>query len=236
MSGRENKAKRKESGIFSDNIVKDKNNNWIKPMTKGQRSLIKSIQQNKVTFALGPAGTGKSFLGMCIGLQMLRDGEVDKIVLTRPAVETGQGLGFLPGDVTEKYEPYLKPFFDAMDIILNTAEKKKFKDKIELAPLGFLRGSTQRCYLILDEAQNCTLTELQMLITRLGEGGKFVINGDPEQSDIKNSGLRQTVNALKQIEGIGYHEMGVDDIVRDEIIKEAILAFRKLKTDLREKK
>jgi len=226
MSNKASSTNRRVSAPFSKNLTKDKKGEWVRPKTKGQEQLAKNILLNKITFVLGPAGTGKSFLSMCIAVDMLRRGEIDKIVLTRPAVEAGAGMGFLPGDKDEKFLPYLRPFLDALDILLTDKEKKKYEKCLEFSPLGYLRGSTQKSFLILDEGQNCELHELQMIITRLGSGGKFVINGDDEQSDIKRSGLRKTLEILKGIPGVGYQEMGIDDIVRDELVKEAIIAFR----------
>lgn len=219
--------------MFSSHLVKDQKGNPIKPLTTGQVELATSIEKNKITFALGPAGTGKSFVTMCMAIDMLRKKRVSKIVLTRPPVEAGKSLGFLPGDIDEKFEPYLKPFFEAMDVILKKDEKEKYfaSGCIEIAPLGFLRGTTQDAFLILDEGQNCTFHDLQMVITRLGKNGKFVINGDPEQSDLKGgqSGLVDCMKSLKGIKGIWTTEMGIDDIVRDDIVKEAIIAFRSYK-------
>jgi len=218
---------------FSNCIVKDRNGNPVKPMTDGQHELIKSIHDNRITFGIGPAGTGKSFLAMCEAVHMLENKEISKIVLTRPAVEAGQSMGFMPGDLNEKYTPFLAPFFDALSILLTPEKLQRYtaKKMIEIQPLIYMRGTNQDTFLVLDEAQNCTIKELKMVITRIKPGGKFVINGDPEQDDLPGgrSGLLKVTEILKDVVGINTVHLSEDDIVRDPLVKEAIIAFRAAK-------
>lgn len=216
--------------MFRDFILKDRNGNAVKPKTNGQVELSNAIFKNKITFGLGPAGTGKTFLAVAAGLSLLWDKEVDKIVLTRPAVESARSLGLLPGELEEKYEPFLAPYYDALSALVPKEKLAKlFTTKtVEIKTLSHMRGTNQRSFLIVDEAQNCTVRELQMIITRYSTGGKFVLNGDPEQSDLPKglSGLKPVCEMLKGIKGVGAVEMSLDDIVRDELVKQAIIAFR----------
>lgn len=227
---------RKESmgrnkGFFNKSILKDFKGDPVVPKNEGQEEMLNAIFNNRITFTLGPAGTGKTFIAMCAGLRLLQSKEVEKIVLTRPAVESSKSMGYIPGDTKEKYEPFLKPFFEAMDILLPKEKSHKLIEtgKISIETLNHMRGTNQDSFLILDEAQNCTLPELQMVLTRLTGSGRFVINGDPMQKDDigkSRSGLERAVNILDGIPGIDCVYMQEEDIVRDPLVKEIILAFR----------
>lgn len=219
------------NNFFRNFILKDSKGNPVVPKNEGQEEMLNAILKNRITFTLGPAGTGKTFIAMCAGLRLLQDKEVDRIVLTRPAVEASKSMGYIPGDTKDKYEPFLKPFFEAMDILLPKEKSHKLIEtgKVSIETLNHMRGTNQDSFLILDEAQNCTLPELKMVLTRLAGNGRFVINGDPMQKDDigKNrSGLERAVSILDGIEGIDCVYMHEEDIVRDPLVKEIILAFR----------
>lgn len=218
---------------FSVFKIAGANKEQIRAKTPGQAQALATIENSAISFITGPAGTGKTFLALCYGVYLLRKKKVKSIVLTRPPVEAGAEMGFLPGDKNEKFEPYVKPLRDNLEKIVGKAEcDKLFKDGVvQAGPLNYMRGSTFDGLVILDEAQNCDRGSLEMFITRLGETGKFVITGDYEQTDLKKgvSGLKWAMDTLSGIEGIGYCEMGIDDIQRHKVVKEAILAFRRAK-------
>lgn len=205
----------------------------VKPKTWGQKRYIDSMYENDVVFGIGPAGTGKTYLAMAMAIQALRNKEVQRIILTRPAVEAGENLGFLPGDLQEKVDPYLRPIYDALfDILgINLYEKYVERGLIEVAPLAYMRGRTlESAYIILDEAQNTTNEQMKMLLTRIGIGSKLVVTGDITQIDLKknqDSGLKTAENILKEVEGIDFIYLSNKDIVRHHIVQKIVEAYEK---------
>mgnify|MGYP001359216761 FL=1 len=203
----------------------------IGPRTKGQSVYLNNVINNDIVFGIGPAGTGKTFLSMAFALSSLENNEVNRIILCRPAVEAGENLGFLPGDLKEKVDPYLSPLYDALDAMLPKNNLKNFIEnkKIEIVPLAYMRGRTlDNAFMILDEAQNSTVMQMKMFLTRLGIGSKAIINGDVTQIDLdgnKNSGLVQATKILKDVSGIGFTYFSDSDIVRHPLVKKIIGAY-----------
>ena len=202
-----------------------------------QSDYIKSLKENDIVMSLGPAGTGKSFLAVSVGVTLLMEKKIDRVILSRPAVEAGEKLGFLPGDMKEKVDPYLRPLYDALYELFG-AEKIDTKienGEIEIAPLAFMRGRTlKNCYAILDEAQNATETQIKMFLTRIGENSKLVVNGDPSQIDLINkseSGLIKSKKLLKNIKEIKIIEFDHKDVVRHPLVSKIIRAYQKKSTD-----
>ena len=199
--------------------------------TKGQKDYYNIVKRNDVTFSIGPAGTGKTFMAVAFAVSALTSKEVDRIVLCRPAVEAGENLGFLPGDLKEKVDPYLAPFYDSLgEMISITKYKPLIADKvIEIIPLAFMRGRTlNNAFMILDEAQNATKTQMKMFLTRLGNNSKAIITGDITQIDLPNnvkSGLVEVVDLLKNIDGIGFAHLTSKDVVRHKLVREIIDAY-----------
>mgnify|MGYP002001222048 FL=1 len=206
----------------------------VTPKTDGQIRYCKTVNNNDVVFCNGPAGTGKTFLAVCFAISALEHNLIDKIVLCRPAVEAGENLGFLPGDLKDKVDPYLAPLYDALNILYD--EKKLFKlletKIIEIVPLAYMRGRTlDNSFMILDEAQNSTITQMKMFLTRLGVGSKSIITGDVTQIDLqskKESGLVQVAKVLKGIKGIGFANLNQNDVVRHPLVKKIIAAYDRL--------
>ena len=207
----------------------------IKAKTIGQRKYIESILNHDVVFAIGPAGSGKTYLAVAMAIKALRAKDVGKLVLTRPAVEAGEKLGFLPGDLQEKIDPYLRPLYDALYDILGVENTQKYLEKniIEIAPLAYMRGRTlEDSFIILDEAQNTTPEQMKMFLTRLGFGSKAIITGDITQIDLPRgqvSGMINALKVLKDIKGLGIHTMTGEDIVRHPLVEEIIRAYEKMK-------
>lgn len=205
----------------------------IVPKTEGQRAYIDIIRNHDVTFGIGPAGTGKTYLAMALAVSALKQEKVSRIILTRPAVEAGEALGFLPGDLTEKILPYLRPLYDALHDMLELDEIQKYMDRgvIEIAPLAYMRGRTlSNAFIILDEAQNTTMEQMFMFLTRLGADSKCVVTGDRTQIDLprnKRSGLIEAVDALRPVEGIGFHMFMESDVVRHPLVQRILRAYRK---------
>ncbi len=205
----------------------------IKAKTVGQRKYVNAIQKNTITLGLGPAGTGKTFLAVAMAVKALRNKDVSRIILTRPAVEAGERLGFLPGDLQSKIDPYLRPLYDALYEMLGFESCAKYMEKmtIEIAPLAYMRGRTlDDSFIILDEAQNTTPEQMKMFLTRLGIGSKVVVTGDLSQTDLpdgKKSGLSEAVKILKDIEGIAIHTFSDKDVVRHRLVQKIILAYDK---------
>ena len=203
----------------------------IKPRTPAQAAYLRTIYANKLTFALGPAGTGKTYLAVAAAIAAMRTGEVERLVLSRPAVEAGERIGFLPGDMKEKVDPYLRPLYDALDNMMprDSVEKDIAASKIEVAPLAFMRGRTlARAFVILDEAQNTTRPQMMMFLTRFGEGARMVVCGDPDQVDLPlatPSGLADAVTILQGLAEIGVQRFGPDDVVRDPLVGRIVNAY-----------
>jgi phosphate starvation-inducible PhoH-like protein len=201
-----------------------------------QSDYIKALRENDIVMALGPAGTGKSFLAVSVAITLLMEKKVERVILSRPAVEAGEKLGFLPGDMKEKVDPYLRPLYDALYELFGfeKIDKKIETGEIEIAPLAFMRGRTlKNCFAILDEAQNATETQIKMFLTRIGENSKLVVNGDPTQIDLINkghSGLMKSKNILSDIEEIKIVEFDHNDVVRHPLVSKIIKAYQK-KTD-----
>jgi phosphate starvation-inducible PhoH-like protein len=203
----------------------------IRPKTKGQERYYQSVQNNDIVFSVGPAGTGKTYLAVAIALAELREKSISKIVLTRPAIEAGESLGFLPGDLMEKVDPYLRPLTDALFDMLPSDQLQKYVERkiIEIVPLGYMRGRTlNNAFVILDEAQNTSPIQMKMFLTRLGLNSKAIVTGDVTQIDLPDkivSGLIQIQEILKRIEGIGFIYLNKDDVVRHRLVKEIISAY-----------
>ena len=199
--------------------------------TKGQKDYYNIVKRNDITFSIGPAGTGKTFMAVAFAVSALTSKEVDRIVLCRPAVEAGENLGFLPGDLKEKVDPYLAPFYDSLGEMISISKYKPLiADKIiEIIPLAFMRGRTlNNAFMILDEAQNATKTQMKMFLTRLGNNSKAIITGDTTQIDLPNnvkSGLVEVVDLLKNIDGIGFAHLTSKDVVRHKLVREIIDAY-----------
>ena len=203
----------------------------VSPKTVGQKKYVDAIRTHDITFGIGPAGTGKTYLAVAMALAALQEGKVSRIILTRPAVEAGEALGFLPGDLYEKILPYLRPLHDALHDMLPIEDIQKHTERgvIEIAPLAYMRGRTlNNAFIILDEAQNSTTEQMLMFLTRLGHGSKAVITGDETQTDLpphKSSGLIEAHRALKKVEGIAVIEFGKRDVVRHPLVQRIIAAY-----------
>lgn len=205
----------------------------VEHVTEGQRYYIETMRKNVVTFASGPAGSGKTFLAVGMATQHLLAGKVERIVLVRPAVEAGEKLGYLPGDLNEKIRPYLLPLFDALRHFLGNTRAEHYAEKgvVEIAPLAYMRGRTLNdCFMILDEAQNTTKEQMKMFLTRIGQNSRAVITGDTSQIDLANkrdSGMRHANDILQNIENVGFAKMKGDDIVRHPVVKAIVQAYDK---------
>ena len=203
----------------------------IKPKTIGQKEYVDSISQNTVTIGVGPAGTGKTYLAVAAAVAAFRERKINRIILTRPAVEAGERLGFLPGDLQSKVDPYLRPLYDALFDMLGAETYQKYLERgnIEVAPLAYMRGRTlDDSFIILDEAQNTSCEQMKMFLTRMGFGSKMIITGDATQIDLpadKLSGLKQAVRVLKNVEGIGICELTDQDVVRHVMVQRIIKAY-----------
>jgi phosphate starvation-inducible PhoH-like protein len=252
---------------FGQSILKDAKGKPVFAKTQGQHELVQSILENDITFALGPAGTGKSFLSVAMAVKAIKEEGFTKVILVRPAMESGEHLGFLPGDFNEKMSPYMRPLFDALEILMKPEprvqessfsqppangkkgkksskpapmpktdlmsdnESVKYGNKVEICPLAYMRGrSLNKCFIILDEAQNATREQMKMFLTRMGEGSKIVCVGDDKQIDLpykKDSGLKHATNLLKNTDGIGIVELTENDIVRHPLVKKIVKAYEK---------
>jgi len=209
----------------------------IKAMTPNQQLLVDTVFKNDMVFAIGPAGTGKTYTGVALAVKALKEKQVKRIILTRPAVEAGENLGFLPGDMKEKLDPYMQPLYDALRDMLppQTLEDYILKGIIQIAPLAFMRGRTlDNAFVILDEAQNTTHSQMKMFLTRMGKSAKFMITGDPGQVDLPRrtiSGLKEAILVLKDIEGIGIIYLDDKDIVRHRLVKKVIDAYKQIENN-----
>ncbi|MBQ1335849.1 MAG: PhoH family protein [Selenomonadaceae bacterium] len=219
--------------LFSDTVLVTSRGRHVRPKTLGQRIYLEAIRRNYVTFGIGPAGTGKTYLAVVMAVAALRNKDVDKIILTRPAVEAGERLGFLPGDLQEKVDPYLRPLYDALQDILGLDMYQKFMSRgiIEIAPLAYMRGRTlEDAFVILDEAQNTTEKQMKMFLTRLGFGSRMVITGDLSQVDLPRgvpSGLRRASEILEGVEGIGIVQLQAMDVIRHEVVTRIVEAYER---------
>ncbi|MBQ4403511.1 MAG: PhoH family protein [Selenomonadaceae bacterium] len=216
---------------FGETIIVSANGVHIQPKSAGQQNYIETMRRHVVTFGIGAAGTGKTFLAVAVAAYYLRVKEVRKIILTRPAVEAGERLGFLPGDMQEKVDPYLRPLYDALKEIWGFDLYQKFFNRgvIEIAPLAYMRGRTlSDAFIILDEAQNTTPKQMKMFLTRLGFGSRMVITGDLSQIDLPRgiqSGLAEAVEILKGVKGVGIAELDTADVVRHEVVSRIVEAY-----------
>lgn len=218
---------------FDDVVIATSRGKLIKCKTLGQKDYINSIRNNDIVFGIGPAGTGKTYLAMAMAIKAFKNREVNKIILTRPAVEAGEKLGFLPGDLQEKVDPYLRPLYDALHEIMgiDLFQKNMEKGLIEVAPLAYMRGRTLNdSYIILDEAQNTTPEQMKMFLTRLGFGSKVIVTGDVTQIDLpkgKSSGLRTVMEILDGIKGIDFIYFTEKDVVRHKLVQDIVKAYEK---------
>ncbi len=227
--------------LIGDIVVSTAQGRPIRAKTLGQKKYVDAISKNGFTFGIGPAGTGKTYLAVAMAIKAFRNHEVNRIILTRPAVEAGESLGFLPGDLQEKIDPYLRPLYDALFEMLGSETYLKLKEKgqIEVAPLAYMRGRTlDNSFIILDEAQNTTPQQMKMFLTRLGYGSKAVITGDITQIDLPNgkkSGLQIIQGILKDVEGISFCYFGRSDVVRHPLVQRVIDAFEKYESKQEQK-
>jgi phosphate starvation-inducible PhoH-like protein len=237
---------------FNKDIIKDmKNESHIQPLeeviktpkrsviprSKKQKEYVRALKTNQIIMSLGPAGTGKTYLAVAVALSMLLEKKVERIILSRPAVEAGERLGFLPGDMKEKIDPYLRPLYDSLHDMYDydKIQRKMETGEIEIAPLAFMRGRTlKNCFAILDEAQNATQTQIKMFLTRIGENSKLVVNGDPTQIDLANksqSGLVQSKNILNGIKEISIINFDHNDVIRHPLVTKIVEAYKKNTND-----
>ncbi|MGB4851642.1 MAG: PhoH family protein [Ignavibacteria bacterium] len=236
-SGEDKTDKLKEKLGFSQNEIKDvilfKKNDFIKPRTPNQLEYLKKVRDNDIVFAIGPAGTGKTYLAVAFALAALKNKEVSRIVLTRPAVEAGESLGFLPGNLSEKVDPYLRPLYDALEEMIPFEKLETYIEKkvVEVIPLAYMRGRTiNNAFVILDEAQNSTSLQMKMFLTRLGPSSKAIVTGDVTQIDLPKrdqSGLVQIQEILKNVEDISFLYFEKADVVRHKLVKDIINAYEK---------
>ena len=233
MSGGKPYESRLVANDSNTTIVHGKNGKVIKAKTRNQKKLVEVSEVSDIMFALGPAGTGKTYMSVALAVRALRNKIVKKIILTRPAVEAGESLGFLPGDLKDKVDPYLRPLYDALNDMIPLEKLNFFMTNrvIEVAPLAFMRGRTlDNAFIILDEAQNATPTQLKMFLTRIGPSAKCIITGDLSQIDLprhQSSGLYQALDILTEIEGIGKVELDTEDVVRHRLVKSIIKAYNR---------
>lgn len=225
----ENNEIKAESGL----LLYGNNGKVIKARTPNQQKMVETCAKNDMLFAIGPAGTGKTYTAVALAVKALREKEVQRIVLTRPAVEAGESLGFLPGDLKEKLDPYLRPLYDALTDMVPHDKLAKYMERgvIEIAPLAFMRGRTLgNAFVILDEAQNTTENQMKMFLTRMGKGSKFIINGDASQIDLPRhvrSGLLQCINLLDKVKGIGIVKLDKRDVIRHKLVESIIDRYEK---------
>lgn len=212
----------------SDIILFGNNGLVIKAKTENQRKMVSNISKNDMLFAVGPAGTGKTYTAVALAVRALKNKEVKRIILTRPAVEAGENLGFLPGDMKEKLDPYMQPLYDALNDMIPTDKLNQYLEAriVQIAPLAFMRGRTlDNAFVILDEAQNTTESQMKMFLTRMGANAKFIVTGDTTQIDLPSkqpSGLLQALKLLKNVDGIGIIELNANDVIRHRLVKAII--------------
>ncbi len=223
-------ADERPSEVLTTDVLRSSRGRMVRPKTSGQKRYIEAIRHNIVTFGVGPAGTGKSWLAVAMAVQALQNKEVDRIILTRPAVEAGERLGFLPGDLMAKVDPYLRPLFDALHDMLDAegAQRMLERGTVEVAPLAFMRGRTlNNSFIILDEAQNTTPEQMKMFLTRIGFGSKVVVTGDTTQVDIQSgrSGLLGLEPVLSHVDGLEWVRLTAADVVRHRIVQDIVSAY-----------
>ena len=210
------------------------NGRLIKAKTSNQRKLVDLVMKNDMVFAIGPAGTGKTYTGVALAVKALKNKEVKRIILTRPAVEAGENLGFLPGDLKEKLDPYMQPLYDALRDMIPSEKLDNYIEKgiIQIAPLAFMRGRTlDNAFVILDEGQNTTHAQMKMFLTRMGKNAKFLLTGDPGQIDLPRrviSGLKEALLILKDIKGVGVVFLDDKDVIRHKLVKKVIDAYKNI--------
>lgn len=225
----------KDDALNSDIILFGNNGLVIKAKTDNQRRMLSSIVKNDMIFAIGPAGTGKTYTAVALAVKALKNKEVKRIILTRPAVEAGENLGFLPGDLKEKLDPYMQPLYDALNDMVPTDKLNQFIENrtIQIAPLAFMRGRTlDNAFVILDEAQNTTESQMKMFLTRMGANAKFIVTGDATQIDLpakQPSGLLQALRILKKVDGIEIIELDKSDVIRHKLVKAIIERYDETK-------
>ncbi|MCG0633385.1 phosphate starvation-inducible protein [Lactiplantibacillus plantarum] len=217
--------------LYSETLIKDNRGRPIRVKNFGQRQYVQAVAKRDITFGIGPAGTGKTYLAVVMAIAALKRGDVEKLILTRPAVEAGESLGFLPGDLKEKVDPYLRPIYDALYDIYGAEHTQRLMDRgiIEIAPLAYMRGRTlDHAFVILDEAQNTTNAQMKMFLTRLGFGAKMIVNGDISQIDLPHhtkSGLIQAEQILGGISNVAFVKFTADDVVRNPVVAKIITAY-----------
>lgn len=230
------------SNLSEDIICVTNRGKYIKPKTIGQKKYMDEVTRNDIVFSIGPAGTGKTYLAVAMAVYAFKNKKVSRIILTRPAVEAGENLGFLPGDLQMKIDPYLRPLYDALYDILGSETYLKYKERglIEVAPLAYMRGRTlDDAFIILDEAQNTTQAQMKMFLTRIGSSSKTIVTGDVTQIDLpkgKASGLKQAAEILKEIPGIGFVTLTGRDVVRHKLVQKIIKAYDKYEKRIEYKK
>ncbi|MEP2937391.1 MAG: PhoH family protein [Gilvibacter sp.] len=222
------------SAKSGDVLLHGVNGKLIKAQTVNQRKLVESTRKNDMVFAVGPAGTGKTYTGVALAVRALKQKEVKRIILTRPAVEAGENLGFLPGDLKEKLDPYMQPLYDALRDMIPHEKLESHIEKgiIQIAPMAFMRGRTlDNAFVILDEAQNTTHAQMKMFLTRMGKNAKFMITGDPGQIDLPRrvtSGLKEALLVLKNVKGVGIIHLDDKDVIRHKLVKQVIAAYKEI--------
>ncbi|MEW7277419.1 PhoH family protein [Aquimarina sp. 2201CG1-2-11] len=230
----ESQADYETSANSGETLVHGVGGKLIKAQTANQRKLVESCNKNDMVFAIGPAGTGKTYTGVALAVKALKEKQVKRIILTRPAVEAGENLGFLPGDLKEKLDPYMQPLYDALRDMIPSEKLDSFIEKgvIQIAPMAFMRGRTlDNAFVILDEAQNTTHAQMKMFLTRMGKNAKFIITGDPGQIDLPRrviSGLKEALLVLKDIPGIGMIYLDDKDVIRHKLVKKVIAAYKNI--------
>ncbi len=231
----QNYLKFEQDNLLDENnegtIIHGTKGNKIKPKTPNQKALVEAVNKKDMVFAIGPAGTGKTYISVALAVRALKNKEVKKIIITRPAVEAGENLGFLPGDLEEKIDPYLRPIYDALDDMVPAEKLRYYRENrvIEIAPLAYMRGRTlNNAYVLLDEAQNTTPMQIKMFLTRMGPNSKMIITGDRSQIDLPNkqkSGLIEAMHVLKNVSAIGFVELKEVDVIRHKVVKDIIRAY-----------
>jgi phosphate starvation-inducible PhoH-like protein len=230
----ESKEDYESSNESGEVLVHGVSGRMIKPQTANQRRLVELMYKNDMVFAIGPAGTGKTYTGVALAVKALKEKQVKRIILTRPAVEAGENLGFLPGDLKEKLDPYMQPLYDALRDMIPHEKLESYIEKgvIQIAPLAFMRGRTlDHAFVILDEAQNTTHSQMKMFLTRMGKSAKFMVTGDPGQIDLPKrvtSGLKEAILVLQDVDGVGIIHLDDKDVIRHKLVKKIIAAYKRI--------